>query len=80
MKISTVKYGALKSELRSLRRERNDLCDQFLSRKISIPTFCVQLDALGKRFQDNCFYASHLEYRKYPTWPGRALECLPARI
>lgn len=48
-----------------MRRQRNDLCGRFMRLKCPLPAFCVELDALAKRFQDNCYFASFLNYRKY---------------
>ena len=49
---------ALSFELENLRAQRNELCKLFLSQQCKIPDFCMGLDRLGKKFADNCFYAS----------------------
>ena len=48
----------LEKELHSLRQQRNVLCGLFLSQGCKIPEFCMALDRLGKKFADNCFFAS----------------------
>ena len=49
---------ALNTELAGLREQRNELCAQFASNRCDIPEFCVQLDFIGKKFADNCLFAS----------------------
>ena len=49
---------ALGIELEALRAQRNELCRLFLCQQCKIPDYCLGLDRLGKKFQDNCFFAS----------------------
>ena len=56
--VDSLRGVILDNELQSLRQQRNDLCGRFIERKSDIPDFCIQLDVLGKKFENNCLFAS----------------------
>ena len=53
-----LRQQALKAELATLRSQRNELCAEFVKKNCSIPEFCIQLDCIGKKFADNCLFAT----------------------
>ena len=53
-----LRQQALKAELASLRSQRNELCSKFVKKNCNIPQFCIQLDCIGKKFADNCLFAT----------------------
>jgi len=53
-----LRYVALQTELSRLRQQRDELCGLFSKRGCGIPEFCIQLDLIGKKFADNCLFAS----------------------
>ena len=56
-KISALEMS-LAAELTSLKKRRDVLCSQFVRKEIGIPSFCMHLDLIGKKFADNCLFAS----------------------
>ena len=65
IKDDQMRLHALSHELDSLRSQRNALCDRFMSKGCDVPLFCIQLDAIGKKFADNCLFASIYNESKF---------------
>lgn len=55
---------ALSNDLNTLIKCRDRLCGDLIDKRCDIPTFCIQFDRIGKKFADNCFFASVKNLRK----------------
>lgn len=56
--VDELRMMILDAELESLRQQRNNLCGRFIAMKSDIPDFCISLDLIGKKFENNCLFAS----------------------
>lgn len=45
-------------------RRREALCDQMLRLECGLPKFCIEMDCLGKKFEDNQFFSSAHNFGK----------------